>query len=292
MNEVKITANDENKLISKFLVSYYNLPYSLVMKAFRNKDVRINGVKTKDKNYKLKKGDVIVTYFKEVEKPVLEFMSLKKEFDILYEDKNILVVNKPAKLPTYKEKENNLRDQVLTYLKKTKKLNTNSTFTPSNIHQLDMMTTGCVIFALNYETLRTLQDAMSDHSMIEKEYVAMIKGEYRGERIINKPLSHDEENKRVVVSNDGKDAVTRVEPIAFKNGVTMLKIILESGRKHQIRVHLSSIGYPVLGDWKYGKSRGDMCLCAKSITFSGFEGTLEYLNGKTISCELPSYMQL
>ncbi len=289
MNKYIAKKDDAGKTISKFLTSYYTLPYSLVMKALRNKEVKINGKRVKDKNYKIKLNDEIITYFKAVEIKKIEYTKLKKEFEIIYGDKNLMIVDKPFGLNTFKENENNLRDQVLTYLSDTNKLKNNSSFMPINIHQLDKNTTGCVIFALNYETLQVLQEAIKDHKMIIKEYIAVVVGNVYEPRLIDIPLAHNELEQKIMPNKHGKEAKTQIYPLNAADTWTVLRVILKTGRKHQIRAHLAAIGNPIIADQKYGKKGKRMCLCAKTLKFEGFNDKFSYLNNKVFEAKLPSH---
>jgi 23S rRNA pseudouridine955/2504/2580 synthase len=288
MNTIKITKNDEGKRLDKFLISYYDVPFSHVKKSLRKKDVKINGTRIKDGATRLKEGDVVVTYFKFVSEPKGRYRKLKQEFTVVYEDNNLLVVNKPSGLDI-DSGDNNLKEQVLYYLDQSGKIPEDTSFEPANLHRLDKRTSGCVMFALGYETLRIIQDVITDKNIITKEYLGVVQGIIEEGLTVDKPLKKDDSIEKMVPVNKGKVAITHIEPIVNDGHHTLLRITIETGRKHQIRAHMAYIGHPIIGDNKYGNTFGTMNLHAHKIKFNNFEGTLEYLNGVEVVAPKPGH---
>lgn len=174
-----------------------------------------------------------------------------KKMDILAEDKEILVINKPAKLLTIatdKEKERTLYHEASVYLKKQN---------PKNrvfiVHRLDKDTSGIVVFAKNEKAKFLLQKDW-ENGITKREYIAIVEGKItkKQDTIVNYLI--ETKTFQVFNSNDtknGKKAITHYEVMKQNNAYTMLKITIETGRKNQIRVALSSIGHPIIGDKKY-----------------------------------------
>lgn len=180
---------------------------------------------------------------------------MKKKMDIIYEDKYLLVVNKPTKLltvATAKEKENTLYHEASMYVKKKHK--SNKIFI---IHRLDKDTSGVVVFAKDEKIKKLLQDNWDKYA-INREYIALVKGHIKPEKNTLKNKLIETKTNMVYVddkSKFGKVAITKYEVINFKDNNSLIKINILTGRKNQIRVQLDYIGYPIVGDNKYGKNR-------------------------------------
>ena len=194
---------------------------------------------------KLKKGDKLqLTFLKEPS----TFLEIKKEPQIIYEDDFLLAVNKPSgicSMPTRSHYEDNIAGQVLFYMKKKDK-----DFVFRLINRLDKDTAGILIIPKDIVSYQNLKE-------VQKTYFALCDGEILEDIVIDKKIetiTKDGKNQlKRITSENGKDAKTFVSPIKVFDGYTLLKINLLHGRTHQIRVHLSSINHPLLGDEVYGK---------------------------------------
>lgn len=239
-------------------------------------------------NYKLKLNDVIKTTIKE---PVE--LEVKKEnipIDILYEDSDVIVVNKPKGMvvhPAPGNYEGTLVNALLYHCKDLSSIN--GVIRPGIVHRIDKDTTGVLVVAKNDEAHVKLSEQLKDHSM-KREYYALVEGRLKKDSgTIDKPLARSKRDRlKIAITEDGKRAVTHYSVIErFKNS-TLVKCVLETGRTHQIRVHMSSIGYPLVGDPLYGfkkqkfKDDGQM-LHAKVLGFI-HPRTGEYME---FSSELP-----
>lgn len=249
--------------------------------------VLVNNKKVKS-NYKLKLNDVIKTTIKE---PVE--LEVKKEnipIDILYEDSDVIVVNKPKGMvvhPAPGNYEGTLVNALLYHCKDLSSIN--GVIRPGIVHRIDKDTTGVLVVAKNDEAHVKLSEQLKDHSM-KREYYALVEGRLKKDSgTIDKPLARSKRDRlKIAITEDGKRAVTHYSVIErFKNS-TLVKCVLETGRTHQIRVHMSSIGYPLVGDPLYGfkkqkfKDDGQM-LHAKVLGFI-HPRTGEYME---FSSELP-----
>ena len=172
----------------------------------------------------------------------------KKKLDILYEDKFIIIVNKPSNLLTIstdKEKERTLYHYVYEYLKKKNK--NNKVFI---VHRLDKDTSGIVMFAKDEKTKFYLQD---NWNSFKKCYVAVVHGKTNDKGVLKNYLNETKTHLTYIVNDkNGKLAITEYEKVLENQKYTMLSLNLKTGRKNQIRIQLSHIGNPIVGDRKYG----------------------------------------
>ena len=236
-------------------------PMSFIQKLFRKKDIKVNG-HHQDKKYRLSTNEVVSIYISDDQ---LKAFQKEKELNpnlkikdwIIYEDKNVLFVNKPRGLLVQKStpKDESLDQLVIEYLMATNQYDPDveKGFVPGPAHRLDRNTSGIVAFGKNHEALTMLFDLFKNHDLINKHYLALVVGNVEKDKdIITAPLKKDEKNNRVIVAKDGKTAQTVYKVIKRFNDFTLLDITLLTGRTHQIRVHMSYINHPVVGDSKYG----------------------------------------
>lgn len=177
-----------------------------------------------------------------------------KKMDIIYEDKELLVVNKPSKLLTISDgkTDHTLYSMAYDYIKKQHKKN--KIFI---VHRLDRDTSGIVIFAKTEKIKLYLQNNWNN--IVKREYIAILDGILQNRKGILKEYLYEDKNHFVHVSKNKKGdlAITEYEVINYYKNYTIVKINIKTGKKNQIRASFSNIGYPVLGDKKYGKSNGD-----------------------------------
>ena len=302
MKEFKITKNDAGLRLDKFIAKVCpTLPSSLMFKYIRTKRIKVNG-KRGEISTRLNAGDTVSAYindefFAEVE-PKSSFLSAPSNVDVVYEDENILLVDKKQGLlvhPDKNEYTNTLIDRIQHYLYKKGEYdpkNENS-FAPALANRIDRNTGGIVIAAKNAEALRILCDKIKYREM-DKRYLAVVHG------IPNKKsdtlegfLEKNESKNQVYLKNsktaEAKTIKTKYRVLQSKNNLSLLEIELLTGRTHQIRAHMASIGHPLLGEGKYNKSAKDrkmgfdkQALYSYSLKFD-FKtdaGILNYLNGK------------
>ena len=285
------------------------VPLSYIEKLFRKKDIKING-HWQDKKAIVNVDDNISIYI--TDNDYDRFMNGNKEVKsdnyiepyIVYEDENILIVNKPRGMLVQKDKASGkaLDDLVLSYLKyKGEYQEDNKAFTPGPAHRLDRNTAGLVIFGKNILTLQYLMSIMQDKSRIEKRYLALVKGVVDKPGKITVPLKKIE-NKSLVkvdtIANGAKEAITLYEPLKIYKDYTLLSVQLLTGRTHQIRVHMAYINHPVIGDNKYGdfllnkkfeKEYGlvNQFLVANYLKFHNLDYPLDYLNEIEFKIDIP-----
>lgn len=306
MEEIVIKKEDSNQRVDKFLKKYLPLcPTSFLYKTFRKKDIKINKKWVKE-NYILKENDLLSIYIKEEDiskfKKSEEIIKVYHPLDIIYEDENILIINKERGLLVHgdkKEKVKTLQNYVLSYLISKNEYNPKiDTYLPSPCHRLDQNTSGIVIFAKNLITSQEIMNLLKNKNLVKKNYLALVFGNTPKEGEIKTKLRKNENNNFVVIDEvNGKEADTIYKKIKGNNNYSLLDVSLLTGRTHQIRVHLSSIGYPLVGDAKYGDFNKNkefnkeyhfekQFLHSYKISFSTISGHLSYLTGLTFKAKL------
>ncbi len=301
MIEIKINANEQNKRIDNLLKKYLkNAPLSFIYKLFRKKDVKVANKPVK-MDYITKENDVVFVYItKEQEQEFINKQTIttskKRNFQVIYEDDNVLIVNKEAKLLVHDGEDGNedtLTKQVLDYLIENKSydIENEKTFVPALAHRIDRNTSGIVVIGKNLLSLQELFKAFKDHGGIEKNYSALVCGKVLKQGVVDVPLIKDEKRKIVNVDKDnGLSATSIYEPLEVFEDVSLLKVSILTGRTHQIRVHMNYINHPLVGDKKYGNKQSDILakkykmsnyfLHARKICFKNLTGNLSYLNNK------------
>ncbi len=314
MLEIIVNENDQNKRLDKFVKKVLpKAPDSFIYKLFRKKDIKVNK-KHKSYDYITSLNDVVNIYItKEQENEFIANknieISTNKDFIVIYEDDNILVVNKKNNLLVHDgddklKNDDTLTKQVLNYLIENKSYNPlkENSFIPALAHRIDRNTSGLVIFGKTSLALQELFQAFKNHQDITKEYIALVCGCINSKGCINAKLKKNEKTKIVNVDEkNGLEATTLYEPIKVYQDVTLLKIQILTGRTHQIRVHMKYIGNPLVGDQKYGNANSDLLakkyglnnyfLHAKKICFKNLHGVLSYLNNKEFVAPLFEWEQ-
>ena len=203
-------------------------------------------------NYKVRNSDIIRVVIKEPE--VLKVEAEDIPLEILYEDKDLIVVNKPKGMVVHPANGNYNGTLVNALLYHCTDLSSiNGIIRPGIVHRIDKDTTGVLVVAKNDEAHNFLSEQLKEHSM-KREYLALVEGRLKTERgIIDKPLGRNKNDRlKMGIVKDGKRAVTHYEVLEVFKSATLVKCILETGRTHQIRVHMASIGHPLIGDLVYG----------------------------------------
>ena len=280
----KIIVDKNNKKIVKFIKSKFNnVPESAIFKALRQKDIRLNGTKISE-NIPVNIGDEITIFIKD-EILLGQNNSLKENW-IIYNDENIVIVNKPKGILVQSTSNDIGLDKLVNDY-----FNTNSIHP---CHRLDRNTSGLIIFAKNDDSEKIILDLIKNHQ-IQKYYKCLVYGHPTPRTATLKAyLFKDSKTNKVIISNEKKkgyvEIITKYTVLDnYKDNSSLLEIELITGRTHQIRAHLAYIGYPIIGDGKYGinqinKKFGKTWqeLESYKLFFSNAYGKLEYLKGKTI----------
>lgn len=258
MKEIEIIVDEElkntrlDKYISKMRAEFSR---NHIQKLIDDGLVKVNG-KVEKKSYRVEVEDRIVIYKEAPKKLNLE----KKEMDldIIYEDNEIIIVNKPVGLIVHPVKGNKTDTLVNALLAHVEKLNAiNGTLRPGIVHRLDKNTSGVILVAKTQKSLNNLQQQFKKRQT-KKIYRTIVKGNlpYNSGKI-DAPIGRDQNNrtKMAVVKNNSKKAVTKFKVLKRFKNYTYLEVDLKTGRTHQIRVHFSHLGFPIIGDQKYGESK-------------------------------------
>jgi len=303
MKSFIVGKNDAGRRLDKFIrQAMPTLPTSLMYRYIRTKHIKVNRKKA-EISTKLCEGDVIEAYipdeFFAAAKPKYEFLSAPTNLDIVYEDENILLVDKKQGVlvhPDDKEYRDTLIGRIQHYLYDKGEFDPEAEngFAPSLANRIDRGTGGIVIAAKNAESLRILCDKIKERE-IDKQYLAVVHGtpakkEATLEGFLEKNESKNKVYLKATREGDALSIKTRYRVLASKNNLSLIEVDLLTGRTHQIRAHMASIGHPLLGDGKYGKLAADkklgftrQALYSYKLTFNfkSDGGILEYLNGKT-----------
>ena len=263
-----------------------------VQRLVTNGKVVVNGKKVKS-SYKVQKKDKI-----EVEEEVPVEVSLKAQnipLEVIHEDEDIIVINKPKGMvvhPANGNPDGTLVNAVMAICKDSLS-GIGGEIRPGIVHRLDKDTSGIIIVAKNDKAHINLSEQIKEHK-VKKTYIALVRGIVKeNEATINMPIGRSEKDrKKMAVTKKGKEAITHFKVLERYDKYTLLQVNIETGRTHQIRVHLSQIGYPIVGDEVYSNGKNEwnikgQCLHAKSLEFTHpVTGKQMYLEAK-----LPAYFQ-
>ena len=299
MKEVYINKNDANQRLDKFITKYMpKLPQSMLYKGLRKNCVRINGKHVKDASVFLKEGDVLCLYFKdEFFEDEKVFVPVKNNLNIVYEDENILLINKKSGTVVHSDDrgtENTLIEQIQSYLYEKGEYNPQNehSFSPSLCNRLDRNTSGIIIAAKNAEALRILNEKIRKRE-IRKIYLCIAEGIFNKKSgIMCDYLKRGD--KKVSISSKASDDAKYVElhyNVTEENGdFSLVEVELMTGRTHQIRAQFANAGHPLKGDKKYGGSKSpnyqELVSHRLIFDFKSESGILSYLSGREFS--LPS----
>ena len=291
-----VDENDKKKRLDKFLQEKdLNITRSYIKTLIEEGYIKVNEEKVKS-GYSLKKDDVVDITIKEDE--TCDINPENIPVDIVYEDDDIIIVNKPKGMVVHPANGNYTGTLVnaLMYSHKDKLSSINGSIRPGIVHRIDKDTSGILVVAKNDEAHKKLSSIFKVHD-IKREYVALVKGIVKEDRLdINLPIgrSAKDRKKMAVTNKNSREAVTHIEVLErfYASNVTLVKANLETGRTHQIRVHMSYMHHPIVGDEVYGKKdpkfkvTGQM-LHAKLLGFK-HPTTNEYVEFES---EIPEYFK-
>lgn len=304
MKSFTIKANDADQRLDKFIhKTVPNLPQSLLYKYIRTKRIKVNS-KRAEISTRLHTGDIVDMYindeFFEKSEKQYDFMKASKNIDIIYEDSNIILLDKKAGVlchPDDREYIDTLIGRVKRYLYEKGEYDPDeeNSFVPSLVNRIDRNTGGIVIAAKNAESLRILNDKMKLREL-HKFYLCVVIGcpDKKSALLEGWLLKDESKNTVKVLKNEvygAKSIKTKYKVLDTVDGLSLVDVELLTGRTHQIRAHMASIGCPLLGDGKYGRNQNNkkfggykkQLLYSYRLEFDFVTdaGILNYLNGKS-----------
>ena len=315
MKLITVHKQEEGQRLVKLLGAYLKeAPNSFFYKMLRKKNITLNGKKA-DGTEKLKCGDEIrlflsdETYEKFAGKvqPKEKFPMAK--LNIVYEDSNVILINKPAGMLSQKSvpSDVSLNEYLLGYLEKSGqwKQEESKAFRPSVCNRLDRNTSGMVICGKSMAGLQQMAALLKDRSL-HKYYLCLVKGVMTESQHLEGYLLKDENSNQVKIfqkeTEGAAHIITEYEPLYTEGETTLLKVTLVTGKSHQIRAHLSSIGHPIIGDPKYGDRKvnaffrethgiKNQMLHAWKLTFPELAEPLDNLSEKSFEAEPAGLMK-
>lgn len=309
MRKLIVTSNEAGQRLDKLLGKYLNLATkSFLYKMIRKKNIVLNG-KRCDGSEKLEEQDEITLFLSD--ETVEKFSELKIQkvtnipLDVIYEDDHILLINKPSGMLSQKAKDTDesLVEYIIDYLLTSGQLTTEElrSFKPSVCNRLDRNTSGLIVAGKSLVGLQVMAQVFKDRS-IHKYYQCFVKGHITDKQMIEGFLTKEESTNQVTIHQEAvaeSAAIkTEYEPIEYIGLYTRLRVTLITGRTHQIRAHLASIGHPIVGDHKYGDAKVNeevkrryqiesQMLHSYQIVFPQLPEPLANLSGKAFIAPLP-----
>ena len=306
MREIQIEKNESGQRLDKFLKKYLReATGGFIYKMLRKKNIKLNGGRAEGKEL-LQPGDVVTLYLSE--ETLEKFRGIHQKgihypvtkLDIIYEDDNIILVNKPAGMLSQKAKPEDvsLVEYLLGYLQSEGKWHPGDTFTPGICNRLDRNTSGLVIAGKSLLGTQMMSELLKKRAL-DKYYITIVEGVMTQSSLVKGYLSKDTAvNVSHIFGEPGEGRVyieTGYEPICHSDCYTLLRVKLITGKTHQIRSHLASIGHPVINDRKYGgrnfKDLKHFLLHAETLHFPKLPEPLEELSGQTFAASVPEQFE-
>ena len=249
--EVRIDASVAGQRLDKAVAELTDLSRSLANEQIKDGQILVNGQAKKAK-YAVKEGDVITYELPEPE--VVEYVAEDIPLEIVYQDEDVAVVNKPQGMvvhPSAGHTSGTLVNALMYHIKDLSGIN--GVLRPGIVHRIDKDTSGLLMIAKNDQAHLALADELKDKKSLRK-YWAIVHGNLPNDRgVIEAPIGRSEKDrKKQTVTAKGKPALTRFQVLERFGDYTLVELQLETGRTHQIRVHMAYIGHPVAGDEVYG----------------------------------------
>lgn len=252
---IDVPDEETGERIDSFLSGKTDFTRTRIQQLIKDRNITVNGKPTKS-SYKIEENDEIIIEVPEVETTEIKPENIK--IDIVYEDSDIAVINKQAGLvvhPAHGHYSGTLVNAILHHIKDLSGIN--GEIRPGIVHRLDKDTSGLIVIAKN-DKVHTALTEMFQEKKIRKTYLAILKGKLNKieGRVVTQIGRDKNDRKKMTVIDDvtkGKTAITNYKVVSQNNLFTLVKVNIETGRTHQIRVHMRHLGYPILGDSVYGR---------------------------------------
>ncbi len=275
MNESFIVEHEDGMRIDRYLADHSaGLSRSHIQKLIKDGEITVNDKPVKA-NYRLISGDSIQINLPDLKEP--DIVAEDIPLDILYEDEDVIIINKPKQMVVHPAPGHYTGTLVnaLMYHCRKELSGINGDLRPGIVHRIDMDTTGSLVICKNDMAHQSLAEQLKAHS-INRVYEAIVYGNMKeDEGIVNAPIGRHPADRKKMSTNarNAKEAVTHYKVLERFQGYTYIQCRLETGRTHQIRVHMASIGHPLVGDLIYGPGK-------KANLFPGLQG--QTLHAKTL----------
>lgn len=286
MKEYKVI--NENCRLDKYLAEQdKDLSRTIIQKLIEEEKILVNGKKTKS-SYKVSSGDNITIENLEVKEDTY-LKPQKMDLDVIYEDNDIIIVNKEKGIvvhPGNGNPDGTLANAILERCKDSLS-GIGGTIRPGIVHRIDKDTSGLVIIAKNDNAHLNISKQIQNRK-VNKTYIALVRGVIKeNEATINMPIGRStKDRKKMAVTKMGKEAVTHFKVLKRYEGFTLLEVKIETGRTHQIRVHMSEIGYPIVGDEVYSNGKNPFNVKGQMLHAQKLEFVHPSTN-KKVACEAP-----
>lgn len=263
-----------------------------VQRLIDEENILVNGKKTKS-SYKLNLDDIVTIIKKEAKETEIKPQDIP--LDIVYEDNDILVVNKQKGLvvhPGNGNPDGTLVNAIMNHCKESLS-GIGGEIRPGIVHRLDKDTSGILIIAKNDKAHINISEQIKNHE-VKKTYIALVRGIVRENMAtIDMPIARSNKDRtKMAVSKNGKNAITHIKVLERFKGFTLLEVNIETGRTHQIRVHLSEIGYPIVGDYVYSNGKNPFNVVGQMLHSMRIEFKHPVTNKQMkLEAELPEYFE-
>ncbi len=263
-----------------------------VQRLIDEENILVNGKKTKS-SYKLNLDDIVTIIKKEAKETEIKPQDIP--LDIVYEDNDILVVNKQKGLvvhPGNGNPDGTLVNAIMNHCKESLS-GIGGEIRPGIVHRLDKDTSGILIIAKNDKAHINISEQIKNHE-VKKTYIALVRGIVRENMAtIDMPIARSNKDRtKMAVSKNGKNAITHIKVLERFKGFTLLEVNIETGRTHQIRVHLSEIGYPIVGDYVYSNGKNQFNVVGQMLHSMRIEFKHPVTNKQMkLEAELPEYFK-
>ena len=273
MEKYIVKSDEQGKRLDTYISSQNEkITRTSAQRLIEQGNILVNGKKQKVA-YKIAENDTITVQQEEPKQ--IELKAQKIPIEIIYEDEDIIVVNKPKGMvvhPANGNPDGTLVNAIMDICKDSLS-GIGGEIRPGIVHRLDKDTSGLLIVAKNDMAHVKMSEQIKNHE-VKKTYIALVRGVIKeNEATIDMPIGRStSDRKKMAVTKNGKNAVTHIKVLKRYDKYTLLEINIETGRTHQIRVHLSHIGYPIIGDYTYSNGKNEFgvegqCLHAKSLEF-------------------------